>query len=68
MEKENQKEKKMNNNLVKYQKGKRSKIVFTMKQITRLNSNWLELFQGASGSGKTWCAISDCYARDQELM
>lgn len=54
-------------NLIKYKKGQRSKIRFILKQLKSENSNWLELFQGESGSGKTWCAISDCYERDPEF-
>ncbi len=54
-------------NLVKYVKGKRSKIVLIERLITRENSNWLELFVGESGSGKTWCALEDCYERDKDF-
>jgi len=54
-------------NLIKYKQGMRSKIVFTLKRIQKENSNWLELFQGESGSGKTWSAIRDCYERDPDF-
>ncbi len=47
-----------------YKKGKKSKISFIKKRLTTLNSNWIELFSGESGSGKTWSAISQCESID----
>ncbi len=44
-------------NLIKYKQGQRSKVVFIKKIVTQANSNWMELYQGESGSGKTYCAL-----------
>ena len=54
-------------NLIRKVSGKRSKISYIKRQVTRLNSNHMELFSGISGSGKTWCAISDAYRIDPEF-
>lgn len=54
-------------NLIKFKEGKRSKIRFIIKKITKENSNWLELFQGESGSGKTWSAISQALDIDPDF-
>jgi hypothetical protein len=54
----------MMKNLIKKKKGEKSKVTFIKKMVTRENSNWMELFQGPSGQGKTWSAISQCYAID----
>lgn len=51
-------------NLVMYKKGEKSKIRYIKRRLSQENGNWLELMQGASGSGKTWSAISESKSID----
>ena len=45
-------------NLVKWKKGQNSYVHFVIRQVTKKNSNFIALFQGGPGTGKTWCAIA----------
>ena len=54
-------------NLVLYKKGEKSKHRLIKKVLGQENGNWLELFYGSSGSGKTWSAISQASSLDKDF-
>ena len=45
-------------NLIKWKKGVPTYINYIRRQVNERNCNFIALFQGGPGTGKTWSAIS----------